>query len=133
MILDYDVTFGAAEESDVKIDPQCKGGAEGYIYDGATLVLDSPINWIIMSRPVQPVLMSLFIIFRPLYKALEPIKRLDPVSIQNILAEGSLKEIINFLGWIIDSRRFIIVFPIEKLIACSESISQLQTKLIVSY
>ena len=42
--LDDAVTFGAAEETDVKMAPQCKGGSDEYIDDGATEVLDSPIN-----------------------------------------------------------------------------------------
>ena len=71
--LDNDVTFVASEEADVKMDTQSKGGAGGYIDYGDTAVLYSPTNWRMVSRSVQAIVMSLFIIFRPLYGALEPI------------------------------------------------------------
>ena len=78
LILDDDVIFGAAEEADFNMDTQCKGGADGYVDSRATAVLDSPINGKIVPRSGQAVLMSLFIIYRPLDGALEPIKRPYP-------------------------------------------------------
>ena len=35
------VPFGQAEEADVKLDPKILGGAEGYIEDGACVILDA--------------------------------------------------------------------------------------------
>ena len=115
------------------MEPQCKGGADGYIGDGSTVVLYSPINCRMVPRAGQAVVISVFIIFRPLAGVLEPIKRLDPASIRKMLSKGGRKEIIIFLGWLIDSRRFIIELPIVKWVAWSEIISQLRTKRIVTY
>ncbi|KAL7525801.1 hypothetical protein ACHAXR_002849, partial [Thalassiosira sp. AJA248-18] len=100
------VEFGRAEEADVKLDPSITGGAEGYIDDGACAVLDSPSNWRMVIRAAQAVVMALFLIFRPLAHLLEPIKRPDPASIRKMIAEGGLKELITFLGWLINTRAF---------------------------
>ena len=110
--LEDGVTFVAVEEADIKIYPHCKVGADGYIDDGATAVIDSPINVMMVSRAGQAVIMSLFIIFRTLSGALEPFKRPDPSSICKMIAKGCLKEIITFLGFLIGSCRFIIALPI---------------------
>ena len=63
------------------MDSQRKGGAYGYIDDGGTVLLDSPNNWIMVSRACQSVVMSIFIIFRTIAGELEPIKQPDPASI----------------------------------------------------
>jgi len=39
--MEDDVASGHAEEADVKLDPEIKGGVDGYINDGAAAVLDS--------------------------------------------------------------------------------------------
>ena len=90
--LDDDVIFKAAEEADVKMDSQRKGGAYGYIDDGGTALLDSPNNWIMVSRAYQSVVMSLFIICRPLAGALEPIKRPYPASIRKLFLKEASKK-----------------------------------------
>ena len=80
------------------MDPQCKDGAGVYIDDGATAVLDSPTDFGMVSRAVKAVVMSLFVIFRPLDGSLEPIKRPYSAPIRKMLAKEGLKEIITFLG-----------------------------------
>ena len=50
-----------------------------------------------------------------------------------MLAEGGLKEVIIFLGWLIDMRKFIIALPIDKWKAWTNSIRQLQQRRTVSY
>ena len=65
-------------------------------------------------RAAQVIVMTLFLIFRPLAGLFEPIKRPDPASIRKMLAEGGLKEIITFLGWIINTRLLIIALTTKK-------------------
>jgi len=131
--LEDDIPFGKAEEADVKLDPSILGGTEGYIDDGACAVLDTPENWKMVRRAAQAVVMALFLVFRPLAGIFEPIKRPDPASIRKLLAEGGLKEIIIFLGWLIDTRSFQIALPIEKWVAWSNSIREMKAKKFVTY
>jgi len=128
-----DIPFGPAEEADVTLDPSILGGTEGYIDDGACAVLDTPENWRMVRRASQAVVMALFLVFRPLAGILEPIKRPDPASIRKLLAEGGLKEIITFLGWLIDTRSFTIALPIDKWVAWSNSIREMKAKKTVIY
>ena len=109
-----DAPFGAAEEADVKLSHSCKGGADGYIDDGACAVLDSTDNAPMVARAAQAVVMAIFLIFRPLAGNDEPITRPDPVSIRKMSAEGTLREIITFLGWTIDTRALTIQLPEDK-------------------
>ena len=120
--LPADVTFGRAEEADVKLDPTLLGGTDGYIDDGACAVLDAPWNWRMVQRAAQAVVMALFLIFRPLHALLEPIPRPDPASIRKMLAEGGLREVITFLGWFINTRSLTIALPPEKSSAWSNEI-----------
>ena len=124
--LPSDMTFGQAEEADVKLDPSILGGTEGYIDDGACVVLDSPSNWRMVARAAQTVVMALFLIFRPLANHLEPIKRPDPASIRKMIAEGGLKELITFLGWYINTRLFTIALTHEKATAWAAEIKNMQ-------
>ena len=122
-----------AEEADVKLDPSRKGGADGYIDDGATAVLASPTNWSMVERAREAVAMAICLIFRPLAEGLEPIQRPDPASIRKMMAEGGLAEVITYLGWLIDTRRFIIALPLDKWTAWSAQIRDIKSKGAVSH
>ena len=82
----------------MNLDPSILGNTEGYINNRACTVLDSPSNWKMVAQAAQEVAMVLFLIFHSLASLLEPIKRPDPASIEKMIAEGGLKEIISFLG-----------------------------------
>ena len=77
--------------------------------------------------------MALFLICRPLAGLFEPIPRPDAASIRKLKAEGTLVELIIFLGWLIDTRRFTIALPIDKWKAWRSNIIILRDKRIVSY
>ena len=128
-----DIPFGSAEEADVSLNPIILGGTEGYIDDGACAVLNLPKNWKMVQRAAQAVVMALFLVFRPLAGLFEPVKRPDPASICKLLAKGGLKEIIIFLGWLIDTRHFTIALPIDKWVAWSNSIRDLKVKKFATY
>ena len=120
--------FGVAMEADVKLDPNCKGGTDGFIDDGACAVLASPSNSRMVARGAQATLMSLFLVFRPLAAALEPMKRPDPPSMRKLEAEGMLREVITFLGWKIDTRAFTISLPEDKWINWRNEITMCLTR-----
>ena len=106
----------------MKLDPAILGGTEGYIDDGACAVLDAPWNQRMVQRAAQAMVMALFLIFCPLCALLEPLPRPDPASIRKMLAEGGLKEIVIFLGWLINTRSFTIALPPEKATAWKNEI-----------
>ena len=110
----------------MKLDPSILGGTEGYIDNGACVVLDSPRNWKMVARAGQTVVMALFLIFRPLSGILEPIKRPDPASIRKMKAEGGLKETITFLGWFINTRLLTIALTHEKATAWATEIKTMK-------
>ena len=85
-----------------------------------------------VSRAAQAVVMSLFLIFRPLSILWEPIKRPDPASIRKMIAEGGLKEIITFLGWKVNTRLFNISLTPEKATAWSNEVKALIDKRTVT-
>ena len=67
--------------------------------------------------------MAFYLIFRPLAGLLEPIGRPDPTSIQKMMAEGGLCEVITFLGWVVDTRRLTVALPVDKWKAWSAQIT----------
>jgi len=121
--LDESIPFGAAEEADVSLDEDCRGGVDGYIDDGITVVLDSEDNQAMVARAAQAVVMAIFLIFRPLAAGLEAIFRPDVASIRKMKAEGGLHELVTFLGWFIDTRRLLIALPREKWKAWTSDIN----------
>ena len=88
-------------------------------------VLNSPDNWRMVKKARETVVMALFLIFRPIAGVLEPIMRPDLVLIWKMKAEGRLAEIIIYLGWLTETRRFIIAIPINKWKAWPDIISLL--------
>eukprot|EP00956_Cyclotella_meneghiniana_P041032 scaffold212472_cov70-Cyclotella_meneghiniana.AAC.2 len=121
-LLPHDIPFGAALEADVSLPEDQTAGTEGYIDDLATAVLVTKDNLAQVERAKSAVLMALHLQFRPHKGSEEPIKRPEAASERKLQAEGGLTEIITFLGWSINTRRFTIALPIEKAKAWSRAI-----------
>ena len=102
--LTKDTPFGKAEETDLQTPSERIGGTEGYIDDGNTAVLASQRKWNMIQRAQQAVVMAFFLVFCLLAGIFEPIPRPDPTSIQKLLVEGGLTELIIFLGRQTDTR-----------------------------
>ena len=132
-LLEDDIPFGHAEECDLDVPADCVGGAECYIDDIGTAVLASKDNWPMVKRARQVAGMALHLVFRPLAGIFEPIPRPDSASIRKMLAEGGLSEVITFLGWLIDTRRFIVAIPIDKWKAWTAQIKLFQQQKRVKY
>eukprot|EP00956_Cyclotella_meneghiniana_P033327 scaffold95026_cov46-Cyclotella_meneghiniana.AAC.2 len=124
-ILPRDIEFGNALEADVTLPKDQTAGTEGYIDDLATAVLATKSNISQVERAKSAVLMALHLQFRPHGGDKEPIKRPEAASARKLQAEGGLTEIITFLGWTINTRKFTIALPYEKAKAWSTSIQQL--------
>ena len=126
--LDESIPFGEALETDV-IFPSIKtGGSEGYIDDGANAVLDTEANANQVKRTKLANLMSLFLTFRPHMGDKEPVPRSHVASVRKLLAEGTLREIIIYLGWLINTREFKICLPNEKASGWIHTIAALLNK-----
>ncbi len=72
--------------------------------------------------------MALHLLCRPNAGKEEPILRSEIASIRKLLAEGALAEIYTFLGWLINTRAFIIALPKEKWTQWLKSIVELLNK-----
>ena len=109
-----DTPFGHAEPCCVHQSPNFKGGTDGYIDDGANVVLDSDENAAMVKRAEQNLTMALHLQFRPHAGEDEPIPRGEMASMPKLKAEAYLTEVIIFLGWEINTRAFTIALPFEK-------------------
>lgn len=77
-----------------------------------------------VDRARQCLPMANHLVFRPVAPD-EPITRPDAQCIRKLNAEGTLRELITFLGWYINSRAFTICLPKEKASAWTASIHTL--------
>ncbi|KAL9178537.1 hypothetical protein ACHAXT_001875 [Thalassiosira profunda] len=118
----------ASLSADVEFEENVDGGCEGYIDDSATAVLDTPENAQMVERTRNCNMMALHLTFRPNAGEREPIPRPHEASIRKLLAEGGLKELIIFLGWLINTRAFTIALPKEKASAWIRSIVEVINK-----
>jgi hypothetical protein len=131
--LDDSIPFGEALETDVSFPTTKTGGSDGYIDDGANAVLDTPENEKQVNRTKNANLMSLFITFRPHMGDKEPVPRSQVASVRKLLAEGTLREVITFLGWLINTREFKICLPTEKASGWIHTIASLLNKDIATF
>jgi hypothetical protein len=127
--LEQNTPFGFALKDDVDLDPDMKSGTEGYIDDMATTVLNTEEKKSLVQRATASVLRALHLQFRPNAGQLEPILRPEAASRRKLLGEGGMAELIIFLGWLLNTRAFMIPLPKEKAKAWSESIQRLIDKI----
>ena len=107
--LDEDIPFGVAEPLNVDMDfLYCS--VDGFVDDLTTIVLNME-NWIEKAR--NAIALAIHVVFRPANPQ-DPLPREDVISIRKLLAEGKLEEIKIMLGWIIDTRRFLIKLTNDK-------------------
>ena len=105
-----DTEFGIAHFLAIKFkDRDCY--ADGYVDDLIKLVVE--ISNSIVEKARNSIALAIHILFRPRNQD-DPIHRDDVLSLHKLLAERRLEEQKVFLGWLIDTRRFIIRIPYEK-------------------
>ena len=97
------------------------GKVDVYIDDTVTISLHSPTN---DSKAAAAVPLAFHAIGRPLSPE-EPISRADLLCLRKLMAEGSLEEVKNTLGWDINTRQFSIGLPNHKFKVWKQSITDI--------
>ena len=117
-----------ALEVDVEFPSVVTGGCDGYLDDSITVTKDGEEDKEQVERAKFADLQALHLTFRPNEGDNEPVPRPPAASVRKLKAEGTLRETIVFLGWFIDTRKFIICLPNEKATAWIKSIVELINK-----
>jgi LysM repeat protein len=131
--LSKEVPFGPAFAADVQLPISFKGGTDGYIDDGTACVLDTEENKAMVQRAEQCITMALHLQFRPNAGKDEPIQRAEMASMRKLKAEAFLTEVMDFLGWEIDTRRFTVALPNDKHTIWSNQIKEMLTSIKAPY
>lgn len=126
--LDDSQPFGIALETDVKFPKIVTCGCDGYLDDSITVTKDGEDDKEQVDRAKTADLKALHLTFRPNEGDNEPVPRPPVASVRKLKAEGTLREIIVFLGWFINTRKFIICLPNEKATSWIRSIVELMNK-----
>jgi hypothetical protein len=98
---------------------------DGFVDDLTTIVV-SVNYWVKRAR--NAIALAIHTIFRPVNEK-DPIDRDDVISIRKLLAEGKLEEVKVVLGWIIDTRRFLIKLTNDKADRWLLDINELKVKI----
>lgn len=104
------IPFGVAHALSVIIERPTDAYIDGYVDDLMAALLDEGN---IPERGRQVVALAIHIFFRPVNEQ-DPLVREDVLSLRKLLGEGKLEEVKIILGWIVDSRRFIVKLTNDK-------------------
>jgi hypothetical protein len=113
----------------VEIPPDDQGKVDCYLDDLISVIPDLNDNEL---RGASAVPLAIHLIGRPISDS-EPIPRDPLISIKKLLAEGGLEEIQTVLGWILDTRRILILLPVDKFLAYSKQIQAVLAAKKASY
>lgn len=126
--LEEDIPFEPALMADVELPERRTGGCDGYLDDAISITLGNEENANQVERTKFASIMALDLTFRPNKGDEEPLPRPEVASVKKLFAEGTLKEVIVFLGWLINTRLFQISLPIDKAAAWIKSIVEILNK-----
>ena len=101
--------FGQAEPLSITMEEK-QINIDGFVDDIITITLDIEE---LTTRAKGAVPLALHTIFRPT-SADEPVTRHDVLSLRKMLGEGCLSELKVILGWLVDTRNFLIKLPEDK-------------------
>jgi hypothetical protein len=117
---DPDIPFLPARMMAVEVPPTIAGRVDGFIDDLINVFLDTAEN---CARAPHVVPLAMHVTSRPhAGNESEPIIRRAILSLEKLLAEGSPAEKQIVLGWLLDTRRLLILLPDDKYEAWMESI-----------
>ena len=131
--LEEDIPFAPALKADVVFPERRTGGCDGYLDDAISITLGNEENADQIERTKFASIMALDLTFRPNKGDKEPVPRPEVASVKKLLAEGTLKEVIVFLGWLINTRLFQISLPKDKAAAWIKSIVEILNKKSAGY
>ena len=104
-----DIPFGQAFPLAVPVDDS-DHYVDGYVDDLCTICIDDPS---VTEKARHAVALAIHTVYRPANKD-DPLPRDSALCLRKLLAEGRLEERKVILGWLIDTRRFIIQLPRDK-------------------
>eukprot|EP00957_Ditylum_brightwellii_P020137 1518416-Ditylum_brightwellii.AAC.1 len=83
---------------------------DGYLDDGIIIALDLPAT---TDKAAAALPLALHLLFCPLHQQ-EPIRHTDILSLRKLASEGTLRKILKYIGWVINTRAFTIALPQDK-------------------
>ena len=110
-VLQADVPFGKADQAAVVVPTTTTSKTNGFIDNLINVALNTSRN---RERAPHAVPLVMHCTSRPHAGDNEPIMRRSILSIIKLLAEGTHAEVQVVLGWLLDTRRFLISLPDDK-------------------
>ena len=120
--LPEDIPFEQGKPLIVDIPARPDGSVDVYLDDMVQLFADEE-DIVSRTSAVVPLVLHLFI--RPCQPDKEPIKRTDILAEDKMMAEGSPSEVMRVLGWELDTRRLLLILPIDKYLNWSKAVRHL--------
>eukprot|EP00957_Ditylum_brightwellii_P042927 3250116-Ditylum_brightwellii.AAC.1 len=103
---DY-IPYQPALPTDIFLDNIPLSKTDGYLDDGITTSLDFPI---MVGKAEAALPLALHLLFCPLANK-EPITCTDVLSLCKLAPEGTMRELIKYIGWLINTCEFTIALP----------------------
>eukprot|EP00979_Chaetoceros_neogracilis_P013087 scaffold3660_cov246-Chaetoceros_neogracile.AAC.3 len=120
-ILDDDLPLKPARSLIVDIPLESNGKVDLYIDDGISISIDTPMH---RKRLEAALPLAIFIVARQNCPE-EPLPRDDMLTLHKMIAEGSCAEKKIILGWLFNTRAFIVQLPRSKFIVWNSQIVQI--------
>ena len=115
------IPFAPALPADVFLNLPRHGWIDGYTDDIVGVCLDLRDN---ATRTTKAILLAIAIFARPTNATTNNIPHPYIISMKKWLAEGQQQEIQTVLGWVINTRAFMVALPRDKAIADSKQINE---------
>jgi hypothetical protein len=122
IVLPEAITFAPAMPLAVSIPTTVTARTDSFIDDLIRVFLDTPLN---REREPHTVPLAIHVTSRPHMGEAEPVKRRGLLSAPKLIAEGTPAEEQIVLGWLLDTRRLLIMLPADKFEAWSSDIRTL--------
>ena len=114
-------TFVQALPVDVDLQLPRHGWIDSYIDDIIGICTHQGNNAI---RTTKAILLAIYLFARPSSDSKNPIPHKYLLSIVKMIAEGRQSEIQTVLGWVVDTRAFIVQLPQDKCVAYSKQVNE---------
>jgi hypothetical protein len=125
-----DVPIGLAKMPAVVVPTSTTSKTDGYIDDLMNVFLDTPDN---RERSPHAVPLVMHVTSRPHTGEKEPLPRRAILSAPKLLHEGTPAEIQIVLGWLLDTRRFLVALPHDKFVMWTDSLMAVADQTTITF